>query len=215
MESGGGQIRDRGAHVMSNVLWILDADRKVFASPRQPAPPITVTARGTVPTKGLWDTAVTMEVVYEFRDPDWTLTWAQPGERIPFGEENPGLLSRARDTYGAVYQGTHDKLVLWAGDGHAITERKAMEWTPGADAKEVHRSPDFDHFADWFEAIKTGRDPVMNIEAGVATAYLTVLGNLSLLLGRTLTWDPTKREIVGDETARRLMSRPQRYPYVL
>jgi hypothetical protein len=55
----------------------------------------------------------------------------------------------------------------------------------------------------------------MNVEAGVATAFLTVLGNLSLILGRKLTWDPVKREIVGDEEARRLMSRPQRHPYVL
>jgi len=49
----------------------------------------------------------------------------------------------------------------------------------------------------------------------VATAFLTVLGNLSLVLGRKLRWDPVKQEIVGDEAARRLMSRPQRYPYHL
>ena len=55
----------------------------------------------------------------------------------------------------------------------------------------------------------------MNIEAAVATANLCVLGNLSLILGRKLQWDPVKREIVGDEQARRLMSRPQRYPYHL
>jgi hypothetical protein len=28
-------------------------------------------------------------------------------------------------------------------------------------------------------------------------------------------WDGKKQEIIGDEEARRLMSRPQRYPYVL
>jgi hypothetical protein len=42
-----------------------------------------------------------------------------------------------------------------------------------------------------------------------------VLGNLSLILDRKLNWDPIKQEIVGDEEARRMMSRPQRYPYVL
>ena len=68
---------------------------------------------------------------------------------------------------------------------------------------------------DWFQAIKTGRENVMPIEAGVAVAYLTVLGNLALILGRKLTWDPVKQVIVGDDEARRLMSRPQRYPYVL
>jgi len=215
MESGGGQIRDRGAHVMSNALWIMNADRQMLAPAGDSAALVTITAKGTLPTKGLWDTAITMEVVYQFKKPDWTLVWSQPGERIPYFDQEKATKEKIRDTYGAVYQGSKDKLVVWVGDGQVYTETKALDWKPGPGTREVHRSPDFDHTEDWFQAIKTGREPVMNIEAGVATAYLTVLGNLSLILGRPLTWDPVKREIVGDETARRLMSRPQRYPYVV
>jgi hypothetical protein len=55
----------------------------------------------------------------------------------------------------------------------------------------------------------------MNIEAAAGVALLTVLGNLSFLLGRKLQWDHSKGEIIGDEQARRLMGRPQRYPYTL
>jgi hypothetical protein len=55
----------------------------------------------------------------------------------------------------------------------------------------------------------------MNIEAGVGVANLCILGNLALILERKLHWDEAKGEIVGDEEARRLMSRPQRHPYHL
>jgi hypothetical protein len=55
----------------------------------------------------------------------------------------------------------------------------------------------------------------MNVEAAADVAILTVLGNLSFLLGRKLSWDASKREIVGDEQAQRLMGRPQRYPYAI
>jgi len=55
----------------------------------------------------------------------------------------------------------------------------------------------------------------MNIEAAVGVANLTILGNLSFTLGRKLTWDQKKQEIVGDEQAHRMMSRPQRHPYHL
>jgi len=55
----------------------------------------------------------------------------------------------------------------------------------------------------------------MNIGAAVATANLTILGNISYILGRKIQWDPAKQEIVGDELARRMMSRPQRHPYHL
>jgi predicted dehydrogenase len=215
MESGGGQIRDRGAHVMSNALWIMNADRKVFASPRERASPVTIEATGTVPASGLWDSAVTMEVTYQFSNPDWTMVWSQPGERIPYYDQEKREALKIRDTYGAVYHGDKDNLVVWVGDGQVYTEPKAVEWTPGPGAREVHASPGFDHFEDWFDAIRNRREPVMNIEAGVAAAYLTVLANLSLILGRKLTWDPVKHEIVGDAAARRMMSRPQRYPYVV
>lgn len=215
MESGGGQIRDRGAHVMSNALWIMGADRRMFAAPGDRASPVTIEATGTLPTSGLWDTAITMDVTYQFKNPDWTMVWSQPGERIPYYDQEKAKKLKMRDTYGAVYQGSSDKLVVWVGDGQVYTEAKAVDWKPGPGAKDVHASPNFDHFDDWFQAIRTKKEPVMNIEAGVATAYLTVLGNLSLILGRKLTWDPVRHEIVGDETARRMMSRPQRYPYVL
>jgi len=55
----------------------------------------------------------------------------------------------------------------------------------------------------------------MNVEAGVATANLTVLGNIAYVLGRKIQWDPVKQEIVGDDSARRMMTRPQRFPYHL
>lgn len=215
MESGGGQIRDRGAHVMSNALWIMNADQKMFASPQRPASPVTIEAKGTLPTKGLWDTAITMEVTYTFKNPDWTLVWAQPGEKIPYFDQEKVKALKIRDSYGATYHGSKDKLIVWVGDGQVYTEQKAVDWTPGPGAKDVHQSPNFDHMEDWFRGIRTGKETITNIEAGVAAAYLTVLGNLSLILGRKLTWDPVKHEIVGDDAARRMMSRPQRYPYVV
>lgn len=206
MESGGGQIRDRGAHVMSNALYFMNADH---------TGPVSIEATGVLPKRGLWDSAITMEAVYEFKNPDWTLVWAQPGERVPYFDPDKRRILGIRDGYGAVYHGDKDSLVVWVGDGQVFTETKAIEYRPPPGGVQVHQSPNFDHHQDWIVSIRTGRKPVMNIEAGVATANLTILGNLSLVLGRKLHWDPVKRTIVGDEQAQRMMSRPQRYPYVL
>jgi predicted dehydrogenase len=206
MESGGGQIRDRGAHVMSNALFFMNADN---------TGPVSITATGTLPTLGLWDTAMNMEVVYQFKNPDWTLVWSQPGEMIPYFDAERKKNEGIRDSYGAVYHGEKDKLIVWVGDGQVYTEPKAVNFEVPPGGVDVAKSPRFDHHEDWFQGIKTGRKTIMNIEAGVATANLCVLGNLSLVLGRTLHWDPVKREIVGDQEARRLMGRPQRHPYVL
>ncbi len=205
MESGGGQIRDRGAHVMSCAMWWMGADG---------TGPVTVEATGTWPTKGLWDSAVEMDVTYTFKDPDWVLTWNQHENNAPPAEERkPGEDKIIRPGYGAVYHGTKGTFTHWGGDGGTWAERKAREWVPPPGAKDVYRSPG--HYEDWFDGIRTGRKTIMNIEAAVGVANLCILGNLSFVLGRKLHWDPKRQEIVGDEQARRLMDRPQRYPYHL
>ncbi len=72
------------------------------------------------------------------------------------------------------------------------------------------------HKADWFRSIREGHlRPAVDIEIGHRTATLCNLGNLAYRLGRTLTWDGEKEQVVGDPTANRLLNRPQRYPYVL
>ncbi len=204
MESGGGQIRDRGAHVMSCAKYFMGADD---------TGPVTVETTGAAPARGLWDSAVTMDVTYTFKNPDWVLTWCQPGAPVPAEERKAGEAKIERPGYGAVYHGEKESLVVWGGDGGTWVERKAREWQPPAGAKDVYKSPG--HKEDWFKGIKTGAKTIMNIEASVGVAQLCILGNLSFLLGRTLAWDPGKQEIVGDEQAYRLMGRPQRYPYTL
>lgn len=210
LESGGGQIRDRGAHVMSCAMWWMGADD---------TGPVTVEATGVPPAKGLWDSAVLMDVKYTFKNPDWVMTWTQmPQNKLPKAEkrtaEEEKEFSRiSRPGYGAIYHGDKGECMHWGGDGGTWAERKIREWEPPSGAVDVYKSPG--HKEDWFEGIRSGKQTIMNIAAAAGVANLTILGNLSYILGRKLVWDQSKQEIVGDEQARRLMSRPQRYPYHL
>ncbi len=207
MDSGGGQIRDRGAHVMSCAMWWMGADG---------TGPVTIEATGTAPTVGTWDCATTMEVTYTFKNPDWVLTWRQGDQwLVPAEERREGEDPIIRPGYGAVYTGTKGTFTHWGGDGGTWAERKARQWQPGPGSQDVYRSPNHNHHEDWFEGIRTGKKTVMNIEAAAGVSNLCVLGNLAFMLGRTLHWDQAKQEIVGDEQARRLLGRPQRHPYHL
>jgi len=208
LESGGGQIRDRGAHVMSCAMWWMGADG---------TGPVTIEATGTSPKQGLWDSAVLMDVTYTFKNPDWVMRWRQmPDDKLPKAEERTGKEPGgeiSRPGYGAIYRGSKGEFIHWGGDGGTWAEKKAREWAPPPGAKDVYKSPG--HKEDWFEGIKTGKKTIMNIEAAVGVANLCVLGNLSYTLGRKLEWDQARQEIVGDEQARRMMGRPQRHPYHL
>ena len=199
MESGGGQIRDRGAHVFSVIRWCLDADHQH---------PVTIHATGDPPPKGIWNCPPKMEVVYTFKDPDWTLIWSQPGEM----KGNPD--------FGFVLYGDKDSLIVNRDGTRISAEEKARTFTVPAGGQTVYRMDkhadyNMNHKEDFFQAIRAGARPCMDIEAGHRAASLCILGNLSWVLGRKLDWDGANERVIDDECANRLLSQPQRHPYHL
>jgi predicted dehydrogenase len=192
LDFGGGQIRDRGAHVFSCASFIMGAD---FTGP------VSIEATGRPPEKGLWDTPVDMNIRYEFRNPDWTLTWSQPG---------PEEL-RKLSGFGARYWGEKDTLIVRGGDGGTWTEEKAMRYESPAGGYKPYRSPG--HEQNWVDCVKSRAQPIMHIESGVRVAALCILGNTSYVLGRKLRWDPVAERCLGDEEANRLLAKPNRAPW--
>jgi len=68
-------------------------------------------------------------------------------------------------------------------------------------------------WADFLESIRTGKRPVCDIEIGHRSTTMSLLGMLSLKLGRSVRWDGDKEAIPGDEEANKLLSRPYREPW--
>jgi hypothetical protein len=69
-------------------------------------------------------------------------------------------------------------------------------------------------WANFLEAIQSNRRPVCDIEIGHRSTNLSLLGMLSLKLGRSVQWDGNKEVIVGDEEANRRLRREYRKPWV-
>ncbi len=197
MESGGGVIRDRGAHVMSVILWCLNADNQT---------PVSIEATGDPRPTGIWDCPANMRIVYTFRNPDWELIWEQPGDE------------RGEGGFGMVFHGEHDTLVVCRDGTRIPAADKVRQFKVPAGGVEVYRMAKYDdynmnHKADWLQAIRQGSVPCMDIEVGHRVANLNNLGNLSYILGRKLKWDGIQERIEDDEEANRWLSRPARAPY--
>ena len=193
LEFGGGQIRDRGAHVFSCVLFVLGADQQGVTH---------VEATGKAPPHGLWDCPTEMEIRYEFKNPDWTLWWRQPG--TPFAPHE-------KRGFGAQYIGKKGTMVLGGGDGGTFAEPKCVQYEIPAGGVRPYASPG--HEQNFVDSMRTREAPIMPIEAGHAVAVLCILGNLSYRLGRGLKWDPVAEKVIGDEEANRLLARPNRHPW--
>jgi len=70
------------------------------------------------------------------------------------------------------------------------------------------------HMKDWLGAIATRGRPVADIEEGYISTATCILANLSMKLGRSLTWDAAAQKVVGDDEANVLLTRPYRAPWV-
>ncbi|HMJ64969.1 MAG TPA: gfo/Idh/MocA family oxidoreductase, partial [Candidatus Binatia bacterium] len=70
------------------------------------------------------------------------------------------------------------------------------------------------HMRDFLGAIQKRSKPVADIEQGTASSIASILANISMQLGRTLTVDYEKGQVVGDEEANKLLRRPYRAPWV-
>lgn len=70
------------------------------------------------------------------------------------------------------------------------------------------------HMTDWLQAVAQRGRPVADIEEGHISTASCILANLSLQLGRTLTWDPERGRVAGDTEANRLLRRPYRKPWI-
>ena len=101
-------------------------------------------------------------------------------------------------------------------------------WTfyPGNRNQQViHEDPVFDDkynkdmenieglWANLLDCIKNKKRPVCDIEIGHRSTTMSLLGMLSLKLGRSLKWDGEKQVVVGDEEANKMLSRPYRAPW--
>jgi len=70
------------------------------------------------------------------------------------------------------------------------------------------------HMQDFLAAIDARSKPVADIEQGYISTTSCILANLSMKLGRTLTWDAAKQRVKDDDEANRLLRRPYRSPWV-
>jgi hypothetical protein len=70
------------------------------------------------------------------------------------------------------------------------------------------------HLKDFLQAIDQRTRPVADIEQAAISSASCILANLSMVLGRSLTWDANAWRVVGDDEANRALARPYRQPWV-
>ena len=69
-------------------------------------------------------------------------------------------------------------------------------------------------WADFMSSVKSRKLPISDIEIGHRSTTMSLLGMLSLKLGRSLEWDATKELVVNDDGANKLLKRNYRGEWI-
>lgn len=104
-------------------------------------------------------------------------------------------------TKGFVLLGKGDNFKLY-GERNQLVEEMATNGT--------NRDNTVIHHQDFIDSIRSGDRPQADIEIGHHSATACHLGNIASRLKRTLFFDGQKEQVVGDDQANELLSRPYR-----
>jgi len=80
---------------------------------------------------------------------------------------------------------------------------------------DIHLMATESHHDNFLNAIRTRKRTIADVEIGHRSATICHLSAISERLNRTLKWNPSAEEIVGDAEASKWLDRPRRAPYTL
>jgi len=185
LDYSGGQLSDWGAHLLDGAQW---------GSDTEDTGPVEVEGKGVFCEGGLYDTAKQYEIEYKYAD----------GLRMIVKSGNPSLRFEGSDG--------------WIGN---VGWRAPLQAEPksiltsviGPDEIHLYTAPGEQR--NFLDCVKSRKECYFPPEKGQRCFTVAHIGNISMLLGRKLKWDPEKEEFVGDEQANRMLSRAMRSPWHL
>ncbi|MBA7477879.1 Inositol 2-dehydrogenase/D-chiro-inositol 3-dehydrogenase [subsurface metagenome] len=183
---GGGEMTDRGAHIIDLAQLGNDADD---------SGPIELEGRGKSPASGIFDA---------FMQYDFECKYAN-GVR---------LIGSSRAPRGLKFEGSDGWIFIHIHGGRLEAQPESLlqqSIAPG----ELHLGRSPGHHQNFIDSVKARKQPVASAEIGHRTATICHLLNIAMLTEKKLVWDPVKEEITNDAEANSMLSRPMRSPWHL
>ena len=199
---GAGMITGWGAHHIDSAHWGMDTeytgpDRDLGHGGVPEERPLG-RARAVPGPKALYANGVRMIVSGDFPN------------GIKFdGTEGWIFVSRGNETVTASdpVAKLQDPQALAASDPKIITS------VIGPD--EIHLPESKEHHGNWLESIRSRQQPIAPVEVAHRSCSACLLHHIAMKLKRKLSWDPVKERFKNDDEANAMLSRPQRWPYVI
>ena len=202
LDFANGTLGDWGVHWLDQVLWWTEEKypKHIYSAGGRPVAGPAVLNEKEQTT----DAPDSQIAAYQFES--FTATW----EHRRFAGSGP-----EQSSVGCYFYGTKGTFHMGWRDGWTFFPADAKQQPIHQHAQ--HQEPDGHSidllWADFIDSIETGRRPTCDVQIGHAATNMSLLGMLSLKLGRSIQWDGEHEQIIGDDEANKLLRREYRSPW--
>jgi predicted dehydrogenase len=183
MDYSGGMVTDWGGHHPDIAQWGMNTDH---------TGPIKIrNARAIWSNHPVWNTATQFyfECVY--------------GNGVK-------LIVQSDKDFGVTFKGSEGE--AWATRGsHKVFPAKLQDTVIGENEVQLYKSEN--HYRNFIDCVKSRKEPIAPAEVGHRSISISHLGNIAMMLGQDLDWDPDKERFINNFAANQLLSRQMREPW--
>jgi predicted dehydrogenase len=197
LDYSGGSMTDWGAHHNDIARWAIGLEGPVEVEGKVLAEPIP----------GGYDAISEYEIVF---------TWANGVKHIVRTTKDDNIfgsvVNRDGQRNGIRFEGTDGW--IWVNRGDMQVSKEELMTTPIPE-NGVHLEVSGDHMRNFFDCVKSRKDPIAKVEVGHRSACICHFAAIALRLRRKLQWDPEKELFTGDgaKEANAFVAREMRKPY--
>ena len=186
MDYSGGQLTDWAGHHIDIAHWGMGWDY---------TGPVEIEGRGNYPTEGLYNVATQYKFACTYAD--GTVMTVANNQQL---------------TQGAKWYGETGWIHVSRG-GMSASDEKILREEIGPNETRLYESKD--HKQNFLDCVKSRELTICPVEVGHRSISVALLGEIAMLTGRKIKWDPENEKIIGDPEASALLGRSYREPWVL
>lgn len=193
----GGTMTDWGAHHIDIAFWAigLNAPTKVESRVLSPLTPGGYTTPAEYEVKFTYSTGIVLNV-------------RTTADDSPFG----AVINSKGQRNGIRFEGS-DGWIWVNRDKIEANERELLSTPLPETSERLYFSND--HKGNFFDCLRSRKDPICDVEIGHRSASVCHLGSISLQTGKALEWDSEKEVFIGENAAiaNPYLAREMRKPY--
>jgi hypothetical protein len=186
LDYSGGELTDWGAHLLDGAQWGNDTEH---------TGPVEVEGKGVFWNEGLYNTAKEFHIEYTYAN----------GVKLFVDSGTPSLRFEGSDG--------------WIGNRGWRAPLQAqpasiLDSVIGPNEVHLFTCPQGEQ-RNFLDCVKSRQECYFPPEIGQRCFTIAHIGNIAMILGRKLRWDPDREQFVNDDEANRMLGRAMRSPWHL